>query len=136
MHTILVVDDDPICRELMRRLLPRAGYTVVIANNGKDALEALAAHPADLVLLDLAMPQMDGLTFLRILRENPKFRDLPVILVTAVSTREIVKIASALGVRDYFIKAEFAMEALWERIGKYLKADACADSTPDAATAA
>jgi len=120
MRTILVVDDDPICREIHRRLLPRAGYAVVVATNGKDALNALKEHTPDLILLDLAMPQMDGLTFLKHLREDIRFKELPVFLITALASRETVKIAGSLGVRDYFVKAEFTMESLYERIRKYV----------------
>lgn len=148
MRTILVIDDDPICREIHRRLLPRAGYAVVVATNGKDALTALKEHTPDLILLDLAMPQMDGLTFLKHLREDTRFKELPVFLITALASRETVKIAGSLGVRDYFVKAEFTMESLYERIRKYVPphddgsapsthpapGKAAADHTPDAGT--
>ena len=134
MRTILVVDDDPICREIHRRLLPRAGYAVVVATNGVDALAALKEHTPDLILLDLAMPQMDGLTFLKHLREDPRFKELPVFLITALASRETVKIAGSLGVRDYFVKAEFTMESLYQRIRKYVPAHADAQpaSSPTA----
>ena len=134
MHTILVVDDDPTCREIHRRLLPRAGFAVVIATNGLDALEALKTHPPDLILLDLAMPQMDGLTFLKLLRENPKYKDLPVFLITALASRETVRIAGSLGVRDYFVKAEFTMESLYDRIRKYLPPEGENPEQPSDAT--
>ena len=120
MSTILVVDDDPSCRDLLRRLLPRMGHTVVVATNGRDALEVLEAQMPQLILLDLAMPQMDGLSFLRLLRQRSDFHDVPVILVSGLASRETVRIASGLGVRDYLVKSEFTSQALCERISKYL----------------
>ena len=120
MSTILVVDDDPTCREVLRRLLPRTGHTVVVATNGRDALDALAQHTPELILLDLAMPHMDGLAFLRHLRETPAFRELPVILCTALASRDTVRIAASLGVRDYLVKSEYTMQTLLERVNRYL----------------
>ena len=120
MSTILVVDDDPTCRELLRRILPRSGHAVVVASNGKDAFAAMEEHPPQLILLDLAMPVMDGLTFLRHLREMPHYRDTPVILCTALASRDIVRIAGSLGVKDYLLKSEYTMQSLLERIGRYI----------------
>jgi len=130
MGTILVVDDDPIVRELFRRLLPRAGYSAVIATNGMDALAALETHTPDLVLLDLAMPKMDGLTFLQVLRQDPDCKHVPVILISALASRETVKFAGCLGVRDYFVKSEFSMESLWARIGQYVPPEGKPAATP------
>ena len=120
MSTILVVDDDPSCRQLLRQLLPRMGHMVIVASNGVDALDALKTHTPDLVLLDLAMPQMDGLSFLRTLRELEQFRSLPVILVSGLASRETVRICASLGVRDYLVKSDFTMQTLCHRLEKYL----------------
>jgi len=120
MSTILVVDDDPACRELLRRILPRSGHVVVVATNGKDALTAISEHPPQLILLDLAMPQMDGLTFLRNLREMPQYANTPVILCTAIANRDIVRIAASLGVKDYLLKSEYTIQTLTDRIALYL----------------
>ena len=134
MRTILVVDDDPIVRELFRRLLPRAGYAAVVATNGMDALAALENHAPDLVLLDLAMPKMDGLTFLQVLRQDSECKNVPVILISALASRETVKFAGCLGVRDYFVKSEFSMETLWARIRQYLPPEGEAAPGPGAQT--
>lgn len=138
MSTILIVDDDPTVRELFRRLLTRAGYAAVVATNGMDALAALETHRPHLVLLDLAMPKMDGLTFLQVLRRDPEYKDLPVILVSALASRDTVRFAGCLGVRDYFVKSEFSMESLWARIRQYLPPAGAdqPDVTPTPTTAA
>jgi CheY-like chemotaxis protein len=82
--SILVVEDDPPTREVLCHSLKSLGYAASTANNGREGLGWLADHPApDLILLDLMMPEMDGFEFLRELRKQPAFADLPVIVVTA-----------------------------------------------------
>jgi signal transduction histidine kinase/DNA-binding response OmpR family regulator len=80
---ILVVDDDPELRELVRRLLEREGYTVVEAENGRAALARVEEEAAGLIVLDLMMPEMDGFEFLTELRGHDAWRAIPVIVVTA-----------------------------------------------------
>jgi CheY-like chemotaxis protein len=80
---VLVVEDDPAAREMVQRVLEREGWQVTTAENGRVALEHVAAHPFALVLLDLMMPEMDGFAFLQHLRQNPEWRDIPVIVLTA-----------------------------------------------------
>ena len=80
--TILVVDDDETMRDLLRRMLERAGYAVVLAANGRDALERLRDRPADLIVTDMVMPEMDGIELIRKLAtERPR---LPVIAISGV----------------------------------------------------
>jgi signal transduction histidine kinase/CheY-like chemotaxis protein len=80
---VLLVEDDPAAREMVQRVLDREGWQVTSAENGRVALERLADHSFALVLLDLMMPEMDGFAFLHRLRQNPAWRDIPVIVVTA-----------------------------------------------------
>ena len=80
---VLVVDDDPVTRDLLRRVLTREGWTVREASNGAAGLEELArAHPA-VVLLDLMMPEMNGFEMLRALRQDQTWRDIPVVVITS-----------------------------------------------------
>jgi CheY-like chemotaxis protein/anti-sigma regulatory factor (Ser/Thr protein kinase) len=80
---ILVVEDDAELRELQRRTLEKAGWSVIEAENGRVALERVAQKPPALVLLDLMMPEMDGFEFLSELRKNAEWREIPVVVVTA-----------------------------------------------------
>ncbi len=79
---VLLVDDDPGALELIGSALSRAGLEVKTASNGQQALSAIAREVPDAVMLDLMMPQMDGVTFLQNLRANPLYRGLPVIVIT------------------------------------------------------
>ncbi len=94
---ILVVDDDPDVREALQLLLERRGYEVCTAGNGVEALEELEHDRPRLILLDLMMPVMSGPQFLKILRADPRFSDLPVLLVTAWPA-EAATMAGAQGV--------------------------------------
>ncbi|MFB1483119.1 response regulator [Corallococcus sp. RDP092CA] len=83
--TILIVDDEPDLREVVAELLEMEDYTVLQAANGQAALDVLAAHddPPCLVLLDLMMPVMDGHEFLHQLQQDARYRELPVLMLTA-----------------------------------------------------
>jgi CheY-like chemotaxis protein len=83
MKTVLIAEDNPTNRELLRELLEIRGYGVAEACDGKEALAMVEQAPPDLLLLDIGMPLMDGFAVVRKLRENPRFTSLPVVAVTA-----------------------------------------------------
>src|SRR3954469_6006373 len=89
MATILIVEDDNDTRDILARYVELAGYEYVTANNGWEALLAVDKHHIDLILLDVMMPGMDGVTFLNILRNAQTKRTTPVIIVTAMSKQEL-----------------------------------------------
>jgi CheY-like chemotaxis protein len=80
---VLVVDDDPALRELIRRILEREGYRVAEAENGRAALARIRETPPGLILLDLMMPEMDGFEFLAEFRKQDAWRMVPIIVITA-----------------------------------------------------
>ncbi|MGH2410059.1 MAG: response regulator, partial [Chloroflexota bacterium] len=80
---VLVVEDDDTEASTLRRYLEEAGYQVGLAANGREALAALSRQPADLITLDLMMPEMDGFALLAELRAHPAYRGLPVVVLTA-----------------------------------------------------
>lgn len=81
--TILVVDDEPEYRLIMRSVLMAEGYDVVLAENGEEALEKLKATTIDLVITDVYMPVMDGIRFHRTARAEPELESLPFLFVSA-----------------------------------------------------
>ena len=99
---ILVVDDEPSARTGLERLLRQAGYAVDTAKDGIDALAVASEHPPDVVVTDLKMPEMDGMTLLGKLRESD--RDLPVIVATAFGDVSSAVAAMRGGAADYLTK--------------------------------
>src|SRR5712692_3342530 len=86
--TILIVDDEPFNIDLLEQQLEEFGYATVSASNGQEALDKVAAEAPDLILLDVMMPIMDGLTACRILKENDETRLIPVVIMTALGQME------------------------------------------------
>ena len=80
---VLIVEDDDPTREMMRAILSREGWNVDEAVNGRDGLERVRASRPDLILLDLMMPEMDGFTFAETLRQDPDFKTVPIVVLTA-----------------------------------------------------
>jgi two-component system sensor histidine kinase/response regulator len=104
LQTILIVDDNDLNRRLVRLTLGKLGYPVVEAENGREALARVAAQRFDLVLLDIAMPEMDGIEVLTRLRKQYSVLELPVIMVTADDHEERIVEALSLGANDYLLK--------------------------------
>src|SRR5580693_9463382 len=107
MSTILVVDDSAICREPIVAALKQEGFEVGSASSGKDALSSLRVATPDLLLLDLGLPDLDGWSVLRGLRDLPNGKTVPVILLTSLCDAHCVVRAGALGVREYLLKDHF-----------------------------
>jgi two-component system, OmpR family, response regulator len=101
MNTILVVDDDSHVRELVRIFLQREGFAVVEAIDGVEALEKLATRKADLVILDILMPQMDGWELCRQLR---MVYDIPILMLTAKGETSQKLKGFQIGTDDYLVK--------------------------------
>lgn len=114
----MVVDDTAVIREAVARLLRREGFETICAANGKEALDKLKQARPDLVLLDIMMPEMDGLRCLQELRRDPRWETLPVIMMTALCDDESHARASALGVQDYIVKARFSVSQMLDRVKK------------------
>lgn len=116
MHSLLVVDDQEIFRAPLAEALRDQGYEVREASTAPAALELAMRRKPDLVLMDLAMPNIDGFELLRYFRARAMFRSLPVIFLTAHARRDYLAQAAALGVKDYLLKSSFSISELVDRI--------------------
>jgi two-component system chemotaxis response regulator CheY len=101
---ILAVDDSCSMRQMVRAALEADGYQVREAQNGQEALAALEAEPADLMITDLYMPTMDGLTLLKHVRQRPQQRFMPVLLLTTENGEEIKQRGRASGATGWLVK--------------------------------
>ncbi|MBX3356963.1 MAG: response regulator [Phycisphaeraceae bacterium] len=136
MKRVLVVDDMPIYREPIEAVLRANGFTVITASNGHEALAAISNHRPDLVLLDLGMPVMDGLSTLRRIRDDPVSRLTTVIILSAESDRARVVDAMKLGIAGYLLKSQFSLKEMLERVHKAMDEHAMTGATGDHAAQA
>ncbi len=117
---ILVVEDDPDIAELVARYLEKAGFAVDRAGNGRDALQMIAAKPPDLVVLDLMLPQVDGLEICRRLRADGRTAALPIIMLTARAEESERIVGLEIGADDYVSKP-FSPNELVARVRALLR---------------
>ena len=112
---VLVVDDDPDLAALCSLLLESEGYDTDIARNGYDAYKAIADDHVDVVLLDAMMPVLDGLTVCRMIKRDPKLKDLPVIVMSA--SRRLCD--EARGKADAVISKPFDLDHLVDTVHQF-----------------
>jgi len=130
---ILVVDDEPAIRGLLRRRLEKEGYRVAVAGNGRDALAAIDREPPDLLITDLSMPDLDGIGLVTTLRGNADTAALPIIMLTALDTTEDKTTGLDSGADDYLGKP-FEFPELLARVRSLLRRARRPGSGPLSAT--
>ena len=118
MAVVLVIDDDADNCEVLSRFLTRAKHHVVCARNGREALIAVTESSPQVLLLDLSMPEMDGISFLEVLRSYLRWTSLPVILITGIDDPDLLARAAEFGVKRVFRKAQFKLEDLLPAINE------------------
>ena len=102
--TILIAEDNVMLLELMKARIESLGYNVIVAENGKEgAFKAMSEKP-DLMLIDIMMPELDGLEMIKIVRANSDLKKVPIIVVSALGRNEDIEKAIKVGADDYVIK--------------------------------
>ncbi len=104
MHTILAVDDSASMRQMVSFTLKNAGYAVVEAVDGQDALEKSGTRDFDLVLTDQNMPRLDGIGLTRKLRDNPRFKATPILILTTESSDQMKQAGRGAGATGWLVK--------------------------------
>lgn len=124
MKRVLLADDKAIFREPLAAMLRREGYDVQIATDGNDALASAREHHPDIILLDAAMPIMDGITCAQQMRSDEQLSAVPIIMVSAETDRGIMQSALKAGVQQYLVKTQFTTEELMASISETLSREA------------
>ncbi len=118
---VLFVDDSPTMRRIIQNSLNKIGYDdLVAAENGVDALEKLESTEVDMIITDWNMPEMNGEQLVVKLREDPAYKDKPILMVTTRGMKEDVITAVKIGVNGYVVKP-FTPEVLKKKINDILK---------------
>lgn len=103
-HTILIVDDEAISREIFEGFLTPEGYTIILVESGEEALQYLEENQVDLILLDIMMPQMDGIEVCQRVKSDARWKKIPVILATSFWDQHQMDRAIAAGAESFLPK--------------------------------
>ncbi|MFN3782089.1 MAG: response regulator [Candidatus Kapaibacteriota bacterium] len=117
--TILVAEDSETIRKFIAMSLKLVGFEVITAVDGMDALEKLPLQKIDLLVTDLNMPNVDGFELIRSIRENPEYKELPIIILSSLGKEEDIRKGFEAGANSYLIKPFNAKRIQYE-ISKYL----------------
>ena len=117
--TILIIEDSPLLRAVLRDTLESAGFTINEAENGKIGLETATRDHPDLIMLDLMMPVMDGMTMFKLLREDAWGKSVPVIMLTGTSEDKMTSWVNGEQL-DFLMKENWMMDEVTIRVKKRL----------------
>ena len=118
---ILFVEDESALQKTFLEVLSQEGYQMVSALDGENGLRLARSEKPDLKLLDLILPKLHGFEVLKVLKEDPKTKDIPVIVLTNLESTSDVEKALELGATTYLVKASYALEDVVKKIKDALK---------------
>lgn len=116
MKKLLIVEDDPFLGEMYAAKFSQNGFEVELATDGKAGLDKIKKIKPDLVLLDIVLPKMDGFEILKVVKEDPKLKKIPIILLTNLGQKNEVEKGLSLGADEYIIKAHFTPTAVVAKV--------------------
>lgn len=120
--TVLIVEDELSMQRALKKKLEHVGYVVQTAIDGEEALASIKSSKPDLVLLDLIMPKMDGISVLRQLKGDDELRSTPVVILTNLSSGDKVAEAMQLGTFDFLVKANYSLDDVLKKVSDRLGA--------------
>ena len=118
---ILLAEDDQFISRAYTDGLERAGYKIINAYNGKEAIEKIKSENPDLILLDLIMPEKNGFEVLEEVKQDEALKNIPIIVLSNLGQDTDIQKARDLGADDYLIKANYTLTEVVEKLKKYLK---------------
>lgn len=120
---ILVVEDDKYLADVFLTKLSKAGFDVIQAFNGEDAVTLTKKYHPDLILLDIIMPKKDGFDVLREIKEDDEIKDIPVVIMSNLGQEDDVVMGKKLKAVDYLIKTNISLSDVVKKIKQYTKND-------------
>jgi len=116
--TVLFIEDDFNQRKMYQTVFTKAGYRFLLADDGRQGLKRVLKYHPDLVLLDILMPEMDGIEFLKLIKNKPKVADIPILVLTNFTREETLKHALTLGAQEVIIKTNIVPKELLKKVEK------------------
>lgn len=120
MTKIAVIEDDAVISQMYRMKFEADGFDIQLANNGKHGVELVEEFKPDIILLDLQMPEMNGVDALKIIRKNDWGKKIPVIILTNLGEEEAPKELRTLGIHSYIVKANLTPRQVVQRVKEAL----------------
>lgn len=118
--SILVIEDEPALQEAIKMKLEKDGVRVIAFSTAEEGAEFLKKEKPDLVWLDILLPGMNGLEFLKVIREDYNLKNLPVVVVSVSSSQEKMKRAFELNIADFIVKSEGDLNSIVKRVEGHL----------------
>ena len=115
MNKILIVEDEKPLSEAIKFKMAHQGINAIISNSAEEAMNVLKKEDVDLIWLDLKLPMISGIEFLKIIRDNPAWKDKKVIIVSVSGSDDIKQKAKEMGVLDYIVKNEMKLDDIIKR---------------------
>ena len=119
--TVLVVEDNALILGFVNKTVSDAGFKVTSVTNAEDALKSIQEHKPDIILLDIILPGMDGLEFLKTVRKDGELKNIPVVIISNLSGRDDVDKGMLMGANSYLIKSNILPEDVIKKITEVLK---------------
>ncbi len=120
MGRVMIVDDHEDIRRVLARVVTSFGHEAVAIAEGEEAITSATENRPSLMILDLMMPGITGFDVLRALRADPRTRELPIVVYSALSSPEIVEQCLSLGANDYWVKGSFNLDAIEQWLTYYV----------------
>lgn len=121
MSRVLIIEDDQEILGLLSRKISDAGYEVLTAHDGEEGLKLLREENLDLILLDITLPNIDGIELLKRKQAVPETKDIPVIIISNSGAASEISQARHLGACDWIIKTKFSLQETMEKINKVIQ---------------
>lgn len=116
----LIIEDEQFIRDIYKRQLEKAGVVVDDFSNGKEGLQTISQNKYDIILLDIMLPDINGLEILKQVKQNPDTKNTPVIMLTNLGQDEVIKEGFSLGAQGYFIKASYTPDQIVQEVKNIL----------------
>lgn len=120
--SVLIVEDEEILQKAYKAKLEFSGFNVTLASNGRQAFALLKQSKPDLIILDMIMPQMNGIDFLKLIESEAGELQVPIIALSNLDDEENIRTAIKLGVTDYLIKSQISMQDLERKVRETVSA--------------
>lgn len=113
---ILLVEDDTVILRILSERLRKEGYDIFVAEDGEEGLEKVKSLKPDLILLDLILPKLDGISLLKKIKKDESISNIPILILTNLRSDETIEESTKLGVSDYLVKVNYTPDELVSKV--------------------